>query len=513
MDCEGLVASSHSGCAIVCHDQGIHPSAEVSDAATIARKGFLDGCQTPVVAGVAATLGFVVQRVDEWCVTVREGAPDCLFDMEAINVAVVVIVIERSVPLLQFSGGEPMAQELNEEAEVPGVVVLDLDADPHQRLGEFAERVPAGARAGDKPGVLEFADLFGRGLLRHQAGCRYVLHGDRSSLQAKELEDLALRRSQLAHSVLVVRCQIIDHVHERSDQVVERLLVEEVEQHDVRPVVAGREVMDGTYAGASHGRAQVLCQFRLAFVDRLLRQEFDARVQVHPVEHADGEEAEERIVLQRQGGGELRGCRNDGPVAVLLDGRAPALLALVAEPFEQVDEVLAEEQQRLVEGVCAKQPGGECLRGGWVLAEGGVDVADPVFKFGAGVGQCAQNPDDEVEVRGDAPLLLFEEGDGDAVGGSGGFDVIHETVVGESEKVRLARPSWPDQENVVFLRRFDRPGGAGQDVLHHVPPPHEEGLEGASVHVPGTVAGAAEEACSHVRVLFHHRLTSCQRKS
>ena len=367
--------------------------------------------------------------------------------------------------------------------------------------------------AADEPGVLEFADLFGRGLLRHQAGCRYVLYGDRSSLQAQVLEDLALRRGQLAHPVLVVRCQIVDHVHERLDQVVERLLVEEVEQHDVRSVVSCRQVMDRTHAGASDGRAQELGQFRLAFVDCFLRQELDAGVEVHPVEHADREKPEERILLQRQGGGELRGCRNDGPVAVLLNGSAPALLALIAETVKQVDEVLAKEQERLAASVSAKQLGGERLGGGRILGEGGVDVANRAIEFGALVGQCAQNPDNEVEVRGDAPLLLFEEGDGHSVDGSDGFDVIHETVMGEGEKVRLARPSWSDQEDVVFLRRFDRPGGAGQNVFHYVPPPHEEGLEGPSVHIPGTVAGTAEEACFHVRVLFHHLLTSCQRKS
>ena len=90
------------------------------------------------------------------------------------------VVMERPVSLLQLSGGEPKAQELGEEAEEPGLDALDLDADPHQWLREFAERVPARACAGDEPGVLEFADLFGRDLLRHQAGCSDVLHGDRS---------------------------------------------------------------------------------------------------------------------------------------------------------------------------------------------------------------------------------------------------------------------------------------------------------------------------------------------
>ena len=160
----------------MCHDQGVHPCAEVPGAASVARKGFLDGCQTPVVAGVAATLGFVVQRIDEWRVTVREGAPDRFLDMEAINVVVVVIVMERSVPLLQLPGGEPMAQELDEEAEVSGVVVLDLDADRASVALRACRRtvVTAGARVrADEPGVLR---------VRRICLARFVATSGRASL-------------------------------------------------------------------------------------------------------------------------------------------------------------------------------------------------------------------------------------------------------------------------------------------------------------------------------------------
>ena len=66
--------------------------------------------------------------------------------------------------------------------------------------------------------------------------------------------------------------------------------------------------------------------------------------------------------------------------------------------------------------------------------------------------------------------------------------------MGEGEEVRLARPPWPDEEKVVFLRGFDRPGGAGQDVIHYVPSPHEERLEGISIQIAGTVPGTVEEA-------------------
>ena len=135
-----------------------------------------------------------MKRVDKRLASVHERAPDCLFNMNTIQLGGVVVVPKRRMPPLDLASGEPMAKELDEQAKVRGLVVLDLNADPHQGLRELAEGVASGARSTDESGGTEVADLFGSGLVRHQAGRRYVLDGRGLPLEAQEFDDLALGR-------------------------------------------------------------------------------------------------------------------------------------------------------------------------------------------------------------------------------------------------------------------------------------------------------------------------------
>ena len=92
-------------------------------------------------------------------------------------------------------------------------------------------------------------------------------------------------------------------MHERVDEILERLLVEEVEQHDVGPVVAGGEMVDGPRAGAAERRAEELppapsCPrgrpFLVSSSSPVSKLIFSKR--------PDGEEAVEGVVLKRDGG-------------------------------------------------------------------------------------------------------------------------------------------------------------------------------------------------------------------
>ena len=332
-----------------------HPYAIVLCPATVPHQGLLNRRQAWVVVGIPTPLRFDVQCVGEWFVSIGTRAPDRLFDVNTIQPGTMAAVLERHMPPLKLAVGEPVAQELDEQAEVPGLVVLDLDADPHQRLRELAEGVASDARSADESGGVELADLFGGGLVRHQAGCRYVLDGRRPALETQELDDLALGRGELTHPVLVVGRQIIDHVHEWADEIIERLLVEEVEQDDVGPVVAGGEMVDGPRAGAAERRAEEVCQLPLALVDGLPDEQIESGVEVDLLQRPDGKEAVERVVLQGDGSEQRRSGCHDGPVAVLLDGGPPPLLPFLAQTVKEVHEVLAEEQERLAPGVLPEQ--------------------------------------------------------------------------------------------------------------------------------------------------------------
>ena len=145
--------------------------------------------------------------------------------MESVQIGSVILELEGLVPSLQFPGCEPVTKELNEQAKVLGLVVLDLNANAHQRLEELAKRVTTGAHSADESRGLEFANLFGGGLVGHQAGRRNVLDGCGLAFEAQELDDFTLGGGKLTNPVLVVRRQIIDHVHERLDEVFKRLLI------------------------------------------------------------------------------------------------------------------------------------------------------------------------------------------------------------------------------------------------------------------------------------------------
>ena len=116
--------------------------------------------------------------------------------MHTIQIGEVVIVLERRMPPFELAGSEPVTKELDEQTEVLRLVVLDLDADPHQRLRELAEGVASETRPTDESDGPEFSDLLRGGLVGHQAGRRYVLDGRGLALKAQELDDLALGRRE-----------------------------------------------------------------------------------------------------------------------------------------------------------------------------------------------------------------------------------------------------------------------------------------------------------------------------
>ena len=54
-----------------------------------------------------------MKRVDERLVSLRKGAPDCLFNMNTIEIGGAVVVLEHRMPSLELASGEPVAQELD----------------------------------------------------------------------------------------------------------------------------------------------------------------------------------------------------------------------------------------------------------------------------------------------------------------------------------------------------------------------------------------------------------------
>ena len=103
-----------------------------------------------------------------------------------------------------------------------------------------------------------------------------MLDGSGRPLETQKLDDFSLGRGELTHLALVVRCEVVDHMHERTDQILQRLLVEEVEQHNVSAVVAGGEVVYGTRPRPAERRAEKVCQIRFVLVDGLLGEQVDS---------------------------------------------------------------------------------------------------------------------------------------------------------------------------------------------------------------------------------------------
>ena len=288
MLCGGFPSDRNRGLGVARVHEIPHPFAIVLCATAIPRHGLLYRCRAPVVPGFPTPFRFDMKCIDKRLASVRERASDCLSNMNTIQIGAVIVVLERRTPPLEFAGRKPVAKELDEQAEVLGLVVLDLDADPHQRLRELAEGVASGAHSTDESGGSEFANLLGGGLVRHQAGRRYVLDGRGLALEAQELDDLALGRGELTHPVLIVGRQIIDHLHERTDEVLKRLLIEEIEQDDVGPVVAGGEMMDGPRAGAAERGAEEFRELRLALVNGFLGEQLKSGVKVNLLQHQGG---------------------------------------------------------------------------------------------------------------------------------------------------------------------------------------------------------------------------------
>ena len=86
------------------------------------------------------------------------------------------------------------------------------------------------------------------------------------------------------------------------------------------------------------------------------------------------------------------------------------------------------------------------------LSKPAVYVGDLTIELWLLFGKSPQNPNDEIEVRRNAPFFFFEQSDSNAV-------VTwlvyvkrgHQPVVGEDEEVGLARSPWPYQKNIVLL--------------------------------------------------------------
>ena len=92
-------------------------------------------------------------------------------------------------------------------------------------------------------------------------------------------------------------------------------------------------------------------------------------------------------------------------------------------------------------------------------------------------GKGPEDTNQQVKERRDAPLLLVEQGDGDAVASIVRVEPFHQAMVGKGKEVRLPRTPWPDQEDEVLVRVRHGPGNARQHVFHDLPTPHEEGLQ------------------------------------
>ena len=77
------------------------------------------------------------------------------------------IVLVHRAPPVKLTRCEPVPKELDEQAELLGLVAIHLNTDAHQRLREFAEGVAPGPVAADESHPHQFADLLGGRLLGH----------------------------------------------------------------------------------------------------------------------------------------------------------------------------------------------------------------------------------------------------------------------------------------------------------------------------------------------------------
>ena len=76
-------------------------------------------------------------------------------------------------------------------------------------------------------------------------------------------------------------------MHERTDEILQRLLVEEIEQDDVGPVVTGGKMVDGPRAGAAERCAEETREVRFALVDSLPGEQIESGVEVDLLQCTD----------------------------------------------------------------------------------------------------------------------------------------------------------------------------------------------------------------------------------
>src|SRR5262249_20316074 len=130
---------------------------------------------------------------------------------------------------LQLTRREPISKQIYKCLNISDAIILYFDTDPHQGLGEFVEAFATTRRPLDKPRLGELAELLGSGLRLHEGYPGDVFHGRGLPLLAQVIDELALeRRHQVPHPLLIIRGEVVDHVHERRDELVERLLREEL---------------------------------------------------------------------------------------------------------------------------------------------------------------------------------------------------------------------------------------------------------------------------------------------
>ena len=96
---------------------------------------------------------------------------------------------------------------------------------------------------------------------------------------------------------MVVRREVVNHFHERTDQILQRFLVQGIEEHHVGAVVSVSEVVDGPCARPTERRAEKGCQVGFILVCGLLGEQFDSSFEIDLLESADSEEPVEGIVL------------------------------------------------------------------------------------------------------------------------------------------------------------------------------------------------------------------------
>ena len=252
----------------------------------------------------------------------------------------------------------PDAQEIHEQAErLKALVVLHLDADAHERLADFVERLTPALMGLDVTLLPEVLELAGDGLRGGEESPGDFLDRHGAFANAQIFDDLSLHRRKPADALLIVGREFIHHLHERLQQCVHRVAGDELREDDVDAVITPRKVMDRPDSRAPTAGGEELHDAALLLKPGDVLEEFGCLLDIQRLEMLGLEEAKKRAGPVREILHQPLCRGDDGEPRVFLNEGAKLFLPRITESLEDGIEILGHHDE------CAGAENGEQVSG------------------------------------------------------------------------------------------------------------------------------------------------------